>query len=193
MEVRLCGVEEAQWLEGAARQSLPPSPRPRERSKVGIGRSLTRRIESEGSVSAAALSPVEGMLLANAGVRFESPHFLASVAHALALPAVLRGSSDREAKTIVGFVEGQTPFSRVPALLKQAGVFSVLRQTEALRLADWCRFNLGSSFEHEVASMYGAGAVADYVAEANLLIDMLQSTATHDSDLCCWSGSEESQ
>ncbi len=160
---------------------------------MGIGRALTRRLQVEASPGSAALSSAEGMILALAGVRYESPNLIVSLAHALALPAVLARSSGAEAYAISGFVRGEAPFDDVPALLRRAGVFSVLRKTEALSLAAWCQSNLGPVFDEEVASMQGPDAVADYRAEAHSLIRILQSTQTHDSDLCCWTRSDESK
>ena len=186
MELRLCGIEEALWLDRASRQSLPSSPRPREHSRVGIGKSLTRRLEATTSLAETAKSPAAGMILALQGVWFESEHFIISVAHALALPAVIRHESSDEAYTIAKFVKGENGYGEVPDLLRQAGVYSVLAGPKAVQLAAWCRSNIGTELDEEVASMYGSSAIPAYRSAADALIRVFESTRTHDSDLCCW-------
>jgi hypothetical protein len=126
------------------------------------------------------------MILALEGVWFESEHFIVSVAHALALPAVVRQASSDEAYAIAKFVKGEGGYADVPDLLRHAGVYSVLTGPEAVQLAAWCRSNIGTVLEEEVASMYGAAAVSAYRSAADALVRVLESTRTHDSDLCCW-------
>lgn len=181
----MCGIEEARWLERAAASSAPVPPHSRHASKVGFGRALARRLKEAGSASAARHTPPEGMLVALVGVWFESEQFIVSVAHALALAAVIRHTSDSEAYAISRFVVGEPPCDQVPRLLAEAGVYSVLPHDEAVHLAEWCRGNISTAFDEEVADMHGADAVPQYRSGASTIATVLASVRTHDCDLCC--------
>lgn len=187
MQIRLCSIAGTRWLEEL------PSSGPLPRLPRGLGsafeRAFAQRAKEYPESPLLKDSPLEGLVVALAGVVFQSADLVTSVAHAVASAKVLRGGGDQaEAYAIERFVKGDGEFGTVPKLLASVGVYSWMPQASALHLAGWCRTADEESFTSEVSDMHGAAAVRIYAAVLRDLTRTLESVATHGSDLCCING-----
>jgi hypothetical protein len=169
IELRLCSLELARWLDAKASGSHGPPP-----SGKALGLMFGRAMADERAVAAV---PVAGT-----GVKYESATFLISVAHALGAAAAACGLSSEEADQIERFVSGRVD---VPASLVAAGVRGVMTKESAEKIALWIRSIDKGVFEEEVASMFGAASGA-YMAATRDLQRFFTSVSTHGADVCVY-------
>jgi hypothetical protein len=123
--------------------------------------------------------------VADTGVRFESPEFVQSVAHAFGIAAAAKEIDSSNADRIADFVGGIGEYANVPQALRAVNVFSVMSKDEAARIGSWLKNLDRNVFREEVESMFGQSAIAVYEAAGRDLQRLFQSVMTHDADLCC--------
>lgn len=182
MEIRLCSIRGARWLDELSNDGEVPDP------PKGLGlafeKSITRRISEISNVGTLKRSSVEGFVLALAGVSFESIRLISSTVHAGACANIASGEAEQNVSfEICQFVEGVSPYSNIPNCLRQGGVYSCLEHDDALRFAKWLHLINATDFSIEVMDMYGAEALSVYQAVFRSLTRTLGSVSTHGSDL----------
>lgn len=179
IEIRLCSLAAARWLERLA--SDPAASRP-----TGIGRMFDRALTRLKAQDGSGPIPVVGAALAKGGVSFESADFVTSAIHAMGLTAAIGKRSSDEAYELEHFVRGESPFcENLPSTLVSAHAISCAPRAAAARLGAWARGLDRAIYSAEVADMYGTEAVDSYLAAAEDLIGVLTSVDTHDADICC--------
>ena len=187
IELRLCNIEGARWLEQLRlRPGEEVVTAPKEFG-LQFHRRVLRRLKDFPTVAQLTTSPVEGLVLAHGGVEFYSADLIGSVAHALAAGAVDKaGVEQKDAYKIENFVDGQDPYSVVPALLASAGVYSCMAKKTALELSEWIHDVDKTAYLEQVDDMFGDEAVDVYTRVARALQVTLSSVSIHDTDICCW-------
>lgn len=189
MEIRLCSIDASVWLQDlggevpCAAVSIPD----------GIGLSITnalkRRLCQCEKLSELKAEGAEGVVLATSGVVFESPGFVASVAHALACASQFGAAQALDpADEVEAFVFGRGQYgSDVPPFLRDAGVYSVLRREISDRLGSWVEAVDRDEYLSEVRDLHGREYLDSYSAAALDLGNILASVRVHGTDVCCWS------
>jgi hypothetical protein len=178
LEIRLCSLVLAEWLQGVHEGPWTPAPQ----------RPLAAMFGNKAKVWAAEprpdISECRG-LVAYAGPRFESSELVVSVVHTLGIAAAAKGQPSQAAYRIQAFVEGTDPYVTFPACLATVGVKSALRQAEAIEFRDWIRSVDEAILKEEVESMFGRQAVPVYALVKKSLDTIFDSVTTHHADLCC--------
>jgi hypothetical protein len=182
IELRLCSIEGARWLERLIGQTEVRAP-------TGLGlmfdRAIARRVQQHQTVDA-FLNTEDCIVLALSGVPFQSPELIVSAAHALGMAAVLGGIESNIADTIDAFVRGRDPYSAVPSPLADAGVYSCLTHKESLEFGRWIGKINRSVYAEQVSDTVNPESVDAYLAVAQDLEGIFNSVRIHGCDVCCW-------
>jgi hypothetical protein len=184
VEIRLCTIAGTRWLESVAPdRPLPKVPR-------GLGPSFQQLVEKGarelGTGSALRDLPLEGLVVAFVGPRFQDPELIASVAHAAASANILAGrGAQPQARELESFVSGDGRYGEVSTLLRPVGVYSWIEGSDALGLGEWLQRVDATNYEAEVADMHGRENAPVYQAVLRDLTTVLKSVSVHGCDLCC--------
>ncbi len=187
IEIRLCSIECARWLDSLA--NLPanasiPSP------KVQLGLMFGRLIEGKrrecGTTGALLRLPADGLVMVSPSDVFESIGFAVSIVHAAALAAVIASDNEqKEAYELAAFFEGKEPYNEVPPRLGTGGAYSCLTQADGERFAPWLKAIPRTTYDEEVADMFGSDLGPVYRSGLESLTRIMQSMTVHGADLCC--------
>jgi hypothetical protein len=130
----------------------------------------------------------EEQVCAPVGSSFESSDIVASVGHVLASAAAKTSNRLQvEAMELEDFLGGKGHFGQVPMSLRSRGVYSLMTEEEAAKIARWVDSIDPKVFESEVKEVHGAKSVDVFKAVARAVQRILRSARIHSSDLCCWS------
>lgn len=187
---RLCSGALAEWLEsleGLSPDAVVPVPKsPADRFGLMFGRALDRKAREIGTISGVLASPPEGLVMARPSDLFASVGFVVSVVHAAASAGVIAlGRDHHEADELERFVNGASPYDRVPRHLARGGAYSFLGRSDAERLGAWLRAIPRAEYGEGVVDMFGKDAAPTYRSALESISRILESVRVHGADLCC--------
>jgi len=187
IEVRFCSIDGGEWLDSLARTPSASVKKPPKSFGSMIDRAVAQRMKTASTAGELFASGAAGLVLASQGIQFDEG-LLVSALHAVACAAIVsKAGGAEQADALNAFVQGEQPFSDVPASLKGAGVISCMKGEMAQRFGAWIGQVERNVLGQEIQDMHGEEAVSSYLAA----IDDFRGTFTrgtqiHGCDVCCW-------
>jgi hypothetical protein len=163
IDLRLCSIPLASWLDAAAAGT--PVPRPDESV---LGRLFVQAAEP----------------LLPAGEKFADAELVSLAVQVYGCAAEAAGGDAAPADLIDRFVRGESPVP-VPRSLADAGVIAVMPGAMAFRASEWMRSIDPKALAQQVDALLGEDAREGFQATAADIHRMLAVVAAHGCDLCC--------
>lgn len=185
IELRLCSINAAIWLDSIRSSPIPAPPMPRNLGLM-FERAIARVTSThDNSTGLAGASPV-GLVVAQDGPRFDELA-LASSIHLLVCATIgSQLAEDDIATTLINFIEATPESGTVPKCLNELGARNYMRRSDVGRCACWINGVDRQVFAEEVASAIAPKAVADYVSLINSLARVFDfADRVHQCDVCC--------
>lgn len=182
-EIRMCSIRAAKWIDSLEidldinEVMLPTS------FGLAFNNSMKRNFHAVKSTKELKSLPVEGVVLAKAGVRFPSKEFLLSLVHAIGCSALVQDVDDTNTCVLSQFIKGEKSFDIIPPPLKKA--YSLINNIEAQKLADWLKLIDSNVLREEVVEMHGENADSSFLSAFQNLANLFDSVRNHGCDLCC--------